>query len=148
MKHIQDNWKFILGIFLFIGSLFLAVYLFSLPAKWMTWDIQSKGGTGDAINGMTAPIIGTLGAILIFISFREQVKANRLQFDALNQQRELDIVYKFYTELKEDLKEIQSLYGERHKQPSILDSFMNEVLKDNLKHSSYNDLHVFFKVFE
>lgn len=145
MKYIADNWKFILGICLFIGSLFLTVFLFSLPAKWPIWDIQSKGGTGDAINGMTAPIIGTVGAILVFISFREQVKANKIQFNALNQQRELDIVYKFYSELKEDLKEIQDTYGSRHQQPAILDSFMNQIMNDQSQHSTYNDLHVFIK---
>jgi hypothetical protein len=132
-------------LLLFIATLFTAVYLFSLPALSSGWNLTNKGSVGDAINGMTAPIIGSLGVILIYISFREQVKANQLQFEALNKQRELDIVYKFYTELKEDLEEIQDLYGQRHKQPNVLDSFMNEIMNDKSKHSTYNDLHTFIK---
>lgn len=143
--QIKKNWKGIVGVLFFVGSLFLAIYLFSLPAKWSIWDLHEKGAIGDAINGMTAPIIGTVGAILIFISFQEQVKANRLQFDALRTQRELDIVYRLYTELKEDLKGIQDEYGTRHKQPAILDAFMQQVMADGSQHSNYNDLHLFIK---
>lgn len=144
MKN-ELKWKTIAGVLLFICSLFLAVYLFSLPARSTTWDLHEKGAVGDAINGMTAPIIAIVGAILVYISFQEQVKANKLQFNAINQQAEIEIVYKLYSELKEDFKEIQDVYGNRHQQPAILDSFMQQVIADASQHSFYNDLHVFIK---
>lgn len=143
-KH-QSSWFFALGILLFIASLFAAVYFFSLPASSTMWDLSSRGTIGDAINGMTAPIIGSVGALLIFISFREQVRANKLQFEGLNRQRELDLVYKFYAELKEDLKEIQSLYGTKYDRNEMLDSFIREVKVDQYESSTFSDLRIFIK---
>lgn len=85
----------------------------------------SKGAVaGDAVNGLSAPLIGLLGAFLVFISFREQVKANKIQFQVLNEQRELDLFYRLYEELKIDLQRIQIEYGPKYNQTSVLDSMM------------------------
>jgi len=71
-----------------IALLFLSLYLFKQPAKWSAWDFSTTGQIGDTIGGVTAPIINILGAFLVYISFREQVRANRLQTLALNEEKE------------------------------------------------------------
>lgn len=43
-----------------------------------TCNLNDKGEIGDAIGGMTAPIIGLFSAFLVYLAFREQVKANQL----------------------------------------------------------------------
>jgi hypothetical protein len=141
----RTNLLLVVGIMLFIGSLFLSVYIFSQPAIWNYWDLSEKGSVGDALNGITAPFIGTVGAILIFISFNEQVKANKLQFTALRQQRELDITFKFYMELKDDLTDIQARFGPLYHQPSMLDAFMQEIYHERSRQSSYPELYKFIQ---
>ena len=41
-------------------------------------DFTNKGGIGDTIGGITSPFINALAAVLVFIAFKEQVKANQL----------------------------------------------------------------------
>ncbi len=68
--------------------LFVSVYLFTKPATSAAWDFSTTGQIGDTIGGITAPIINIIGAFLVFVSFREQVRANRLQSLALNEEKE------------------------------------------------------------
>ena len=42
------------------------------------FNYSDKGQIGDTIGGITAPFINAIGAILVFIAFKEQVKANDL----------------------------------------------------------------------
>lgn len=42
------------------------------------FDYSSSGQIGDTIGGITAPFINGLAALLVFITFKEQVKANKL----------------------------------------------------------------------
>lgn len=39
---------------------------------------QKTGQIGDTIGGVTAPFIGVLSALLVYVSFRAQIKANEL----------------------------------------------------------------------
>jgi hypothetical protein len=50
--------------------------LFSLPAIWDFLDLSEKGPIGDAIGGMTAPILGLASVILLYWTLREQVRIN------------------------------------------------------------------------
>jgi len=40
-------------------------------------DFTHTGGIGDTIGGLTSPFVGLIGAILVFITFRLQVKENQ-----------------------------------------------------------------------
>lgn len=77
---------------LFLASgillLFMSLYLFTRPAFFESWDFSETGQIGDTIGGITAPIINILGALLVYISFREQVKANQIQTNALKAEKE------------------------------------------------------------
>lgn len=128
----------LLGGFLFI--LFAFVAIITLPSIAPIYDLSGKGGLGDALNGLTAPLIGTFGAFLIYLSFREQQTANQIQFKALQAQRKLDFVFRSHEELKSDLGRIQSDYGQRYGQPSMLDAFMQQIFRDVEEDSWYPEL--------
>lgn len=116
-----------------LGVIALAIF-YALMLKLYS-DLSESA---SIIEALLAPIIGVAGIILVYISFREQVRANKIQSQALSEQRELDLFYKFYEELKTDLQRIQSEYGTKYGQPSILDSMMNYILQD--KKPPYDEL--------
>lgn len=90
--------------------LFISLYLFTREAYWESWDFSATGQIGDTIGGITAPIINIIGAFLVWISFREQVLANRLQTEALNEERQRN-------ELNRSFEHFQTLYDK------LIDSF-------------------------
>lgn len=50
-------------------------------------DFSRTGEIGDTIGGITAPIIGLLSAILIYLSFKAQTEANIIQMMLLGQEK-------------------------------------------------------------
>lgn len=62
---------------------------------------QFTGPIGDTLGGLTAPFIGLLSAILVYMSFQEQVKANRLVQNQINEES-------FRSNLKDSQKKIES----------------------------------------
>jgi hypothetical protein len=94
-------------LFLLIGIVIIALMplVFTRSMKFNTFDFTQTGQIGDTIGGITAPFVGILGAILVYISFNEQRKANMLQWAALNEDRmaarsqeSFEFMYKFYTD--------------------------------------------------
>jgi hypothetical protein len=136
MLRREANPWLILGMLIFIAGALVEFYVLLGPIM----DLNSKAAWGDAINGLTAPLIGIIGAVLIYISFKEQVRTNKFHFQALQEQREWDLLYRLYEELKSDLKSIQPYYGSRYNETDILTTFMNHVLSDTLSSSPYPDL--------
>lgn len=105
--------------FLIIGVLLMLVAPFVLtrPAFNSILDLSDYGEIGDVIGGTTAPIINLIGAVLIFYSFREQQKANKIQFDGLNKeieqnkiQFELNQQTTNYNVILELIKDIETLF--------------------------------------
>lgn len=145
-KLIQNAFKgYLLPVLGFVIILFLAVYFISRPAFWTIWDLSNTGSIGDALNGITAPFIGTLGAVLVYMSFRQQLRANEIQFKALRDQRNMDLIFKSYDELKGDLEKIQPIYGARYSQPSMLDAFMQQIYLDQDNASAYPDFYEYLR---
>jgi hypothetical protein len=126
----------ILGILVLTAAILAELYLLTGPPI----DIHSKAALGDTINGLTAPLIGIVGALLIYISLKEQVKSNKFHFQALHEQREWDLLYRLYEELKEDLKNLQKDYGSKHPETDILEQFMSKVIADTYDSSPYPGL--------
>lgn len=136
------------NLFIFIGiviGLAGAPVLVTHPAVIRYFGFTDVSELVSVVNNLTAPVIAIAGAVVVYISFKEQVKANTYQFKALNEQRELDMMYRFYEELRADLARIQTEYGEKHKQTDILDSFMNYVYQDRQNESPYPDLSHFLE---
>ncbi len=66
------------NLLLVVGLLltFVGPFVLTRPALWEWCDFSGKGEIGDTIGGITAPFVNLLGAILVFYSFKEQIKAN------------------------------------------------------------------------
>lgn len=50
-------------------------------------NFTATGQIGDTIGGTTAPIIGLTSAVLVFLAFRSQVKANELVIEELDKEK-------------------------------------------------------------
>jgi hypothetical protein len=148
--HMTTRQAVIVSVSFFLICLVL-LYLFSQPYLLSLLGLTDNTQAANLFSGVTAPLIGLLGAFLVYISFREQVKANVMQFNTLNEQRELELLYRFYEELKQDLQRMQAEYGSRYKQPAILDSLMNYVYDNKHPESPYPEfelyLHYIFRQF-
>lgn len=94
MQHEKSFWQ---RHSLLIGLALLVVVYFFFVLPWLAngqlgwWSRyyfdDSTGHVGDTIGGISAPFVGLLSAFLLYYSFREQVRANQLQRDALVEQR-------------------------------------------------------------
>ncbi len=87
------------GIILILGLLCIIIP----PLVCLGAEHNHRGLLGDWFGGTTAPWIGLFGAILIYISFREQVEANRL----LKEEKNRVVFFKRYDEI---IKRINETY--------------------------------------
>jgi hypothetical protein len=84
------NKKFVLFIIGFILFLFLVVILFTRPSLPWTINLSDKGTIGDAIGGITGPIINLLSVILLYVSFKTQISANTIQRNQLIEEKDFN----------------------------------------------------------
>jgi len=90
----KDIWYFV-GI-----TALLIPYVYLVAYKSWLFDLSGKGYIGDAINGITAPIIGIAGAYLIWRNLTEQIAANKL----LSDQNQVKLILDLTIELKRDIQ--------------------------------------------
>lgn len=69
------------------------------------YDFRHTGEIGDTIGGITAPIAAIIGAILIFVSFLEQWKANKIQTGNILNIRKFEISEKRASKLSKLFKD-------------------------------------------
>ncbi|MDA3853280.1 MAG: hypothetical protein PF444_03445 [Bacteroidales bacterium] len=81
-------------IILIVPALLSLPYLFN----WEIFDLTGKGEIGDAIGGITSPFINGLAAILVFVAFKEQIKANKL----IQEQQYFQHIYEQILRLEKD----------------------------------------------
>jgi hypothetical protein len=106
MMKIHPLIYFLAGVCL----IFLSLWVFTKPAFSSDWDFSNKGQIGDTIGGISAPIINLIGAILVFLSFKEQFEANKIQREALkneidniNRNKEFDTLFSIFREIKDEV---------------------------------------------
>ena len=81
---------------------FLGVRLVSGHFWTQAYYLGDKGTLGDAVNGLSAPFISFFSAILIYITFREQNKANKL----LQSQWQIDTFLKVFADMSDKLNRL------------------------------------------
>lgn len=116
-----------LNLFLLItGSVFIAflsVFLFTRSALIKNFVLTETGQIGDTIGGITSPIFGLIGFVLVFYSFKEQFRANKIQLQALenekNDRQNLEFI-NFLTKLVENLDEKIDLFEIHEKKPGTV----------------------------
>ena len=74
-------------IILLVGLIVTIFSPYLFTRNWNLVDFSQTGQIGDTIGGITGPIVGLLGAFLIYISFRAQIRANEIQRDALEEEK-------------------------------------------------------------
>ena len=101
-------------ILLIIGVvllMFLATFLFTRHAFSNLFDYSLTGQIGDTIGGIASPIIGLMGAVLVYLSFREQIEANTIQRDALRNEIKRSDATKDFQALLDIFKQIKEDYS-------------------------------------
>ena len=79
---------------------------------------SGKGDIGNAIGGITSPFVGLIGAILVYLSFEQQIEANRIQRLALRSQLIQEQRKGEYVLLEKHLAEIKDeFYKLRYRRP-------------------------------
>ncbi len=106
--------------FLIIGTILIIVIspiLFTLPSIFKFMDFSESGQIGDTIGGITSPFINLLGAILVYLSFSEQINANKTQQQALryeiirnNEERKYNSLISDINNLRADINDFR-LFG-------------------------------------
>lgn len=91
-KNITLLVKILFGsIAIVLPTVILLIYLVTKPAFIANFNLSDTGEIGDTIGGITAPLFNFIAAILIFTSFKEQVKENNRQ--ATIREDEADITH-------------------------------------------------------
>ena len=74
-----SKWILFVGIILTI----IAPTILTLPTVQEYWNFSETGNIGDTIGGITSPVIGIVGAALLYLSIYLQYSANLRQDEAL-----------------------------------------------------------------
>lgn len=71
------------------GSLGAAclLWIFAACTPWLNNWLGSRGEVGDFLGGVSAPVFGFVGMVLVYRSFQAQVESNRQQIRALEDER-------------------------------------------------------------
>lgn len=105
---------------LYILFVFLSPILFSKISTLISFD-SASGAIGDTIGGITAPFINLLAAILVYLSFKEQIKAN----EELNKENQFNYISHFIEMVTKDI-ENNNVIGRFNKTNS---EYISEYLK-------------------
>lgn len=96
-------------ILLLIPTVYAIVFLVAFI--YYDFDWSKTGVIGDTFGGLTAPFVNLVGAILVYISFEAQRKANKIQQDDLDKSRGEFLATQYfqsYQTLKMDFDRITS----------------------------------------
>ncbi len=144
------NNKTILLLIGMILILFATVYIFTRNAFYNEFDLSKSGAIGDTIGGITAPVINLIGAILVYLSFQAQIKANKIQFKFISDEvksRENERNYELTIELFKQFKEdVSKLKYENKEDSEALELFSYRIsvikTKDGLTHLARNNFYL------
>ncbi|WP_417356250.1 hypothetical protein [Flavobacterium sp.] len=140
MKNKTEKWDIITKILLFIVIItlifaFFAPFIFTAPAKWKSFDFTTTGPIGDTIGGLMNPFIAISAAILTFLAFYIQKKANdelKKQFETQKEEQFDDFLFNNYKErISLIINEINNFHITfyNHTLVSSLDGIQNDPTK-------------------
>ena len=90
-------------ILLAIGCFLLAIGIVVIYMWRNGFSIPETGTLGDAFNGLLAPFISFAGALLVYFSFREQIKANKI----ITSQWLLDMHLRMLDDARQDFEQME-----------------------------------------
>ena len=105
MKKLNvENIKTSQILLLLLIIIFLLPFIYTLTTKLEYLNFSNTGEIGDTIGGITAPFINGLSAILVFLAFKAQIKANEI-FKNQEQSRNILDQIKIIQEDKLDIEQ-------------------------------------------
>lgn len=110
LNKIVDK-KFIFFIIGFILLLFTTVFFFTRSSLSWTIELSDKGTIGDAIGGITAPLINLLSVVFLYISFRTQIVANETQQKQLIEEKDFNTKYNNFSSLMTVFQSLKDDYN-------------------------------------
>ena len=103
LKTLRRNARKLFAIGLLI--VFIAPFLLTLNGpEWLNF--RGTGPIGDTIGGIVGPIINAISAIIIFLSFYQQVKANKILSDQVLDQKNVDYLSKLVKQLEKIIRKM------------------------------------------
>ena len=97
------------AVLIIVTIVAIAPFMFTRGAIYEELDFSSTGEIGDTIAGTTAPIIGVISIILLFITLQNQIKFNRKQQEQMDEQAKIMREEQFKTTLFSLLAEQRDL---------------------------------------
>jgi len=110
MKKI--NYQILIFSVAVIVLCFFSVFLFTLPTFINQLNVTDKSNIGSAIGGITAPVIGIVSAILLYLALTKQIESN-------NEQRlknESDIIFLLINQLNDELAQFYHTFSQGEKE--------------------------------
>lgn len=92
-------YELILFFFIFFIGLFIAIKLISVLFSFLRLDENVTGPIGDTIG----PVVGIIGAVLIYFTFKSQERANKIQQD----HNAYELLFNLYFNLKDDFNSLR-----------------------------------------
>jgi hypothetical protein len=83
-------------------------------------DMNLTGGIGDTFNGITAPFISFLSAILVFLAFRAQVNANKIISDQFEEQKKDELFFRLTDSLQNKISNQPAISSEDSSEEFLL----------------------------
>lgn len=109
-KHI------ILPAALMIIFCILSVVVFTQPALHPLFNISNENNIGDAIGGMTGPIIGLVSAILLYLTLNKQIESIKDQ----KLKNESDIIFLLINQLTTQIDNFSHKYKENKVETKLI----------------------------
>lgn len=67
---------------------------------------ETRGVTGDFLGGVASPFIGLFSAILVYLSFQQQIQANKIQMEALKQESRWNTIRSTFNILRSEISDL------------------------------------------
>ncbi|MEH1791333.1 MAG: hypothetical protein V7K68_23230 [Nostoc sp.] len=83
MKNQEEKMAMTARTYMTIGPLVVLLLWIIVGASQ---NASTRGLTGDFLGGVASPFIGLVSAILVYLSFQQQIRANKIQMEALKQE--------------------------------------------------------------
>jgi hypothetical protein len=83
MKNREKKMVMTARTYITIGSLVVLLLWIVVGASQ---NASTRGLTGDFLGGVASPFVGLVSAILVYLSFQQQIRANKIQMEALKQE--------------------------------------------------------------
>jgi hypothetical protein len=103
MKNQEEKMATTARTYMTIGPLVVLVLWIVFGASQ---NASTRGLTGDFLGGVASPFIGLVSAILVYLSFQQQIRANKIQMEALKQESKRNNIRSTLNILKSEISDL------------------------------------------